>query len=185
MKTVILAVACSMSVWAQGSAVNQVTDPPPTAALNLFFYDGSNNLQYVCGARQFDSLTTYQSRSDSSLTSIVVLTNVGTVTTANAHGLYIGARVTISGATVDTDLNATYTIATVPSTTTYTIATASVANATYTESTLVIATNSPLTTLARWAIQVLTYNGSNYLTASYWAGASTAYNLACTNRTAY
>lgn len=184
MKTLLL-LACAMPAWAQGPAVNQVDDPPPNAAQKLFYYDGSNNLQYICWARQRDPIATFQRRSDSTLTNIVVLTNVGTVTTAGAHGLYIGARVTISGASVDTDLNANYTVATVPSSTTYTIATASVGNATYTESTLVIATNSPMTTLARWGIEILTYNGSNYLTGKYWAGASTAYNLACTDRASY
>jgi hypothetical protein len=168
-----------------GSPVNQVADPPATAVVKQLFYDGSNNLQYVCWARQFQPSPTYQRRSDSTLTSIVVLTNVGTVTTASAHGLYVGARVTFSGATVDTDLNGTYTIATVPSSTTYTVATSAVANATYTESTLVVSTSQPLLTSTVWGIEVLIYNGSNYLTGAYWANASTSYVLACTSRTSY
>lgn len=76
-------------------------------------------------------------RSDSTLTSIVVAANVATATTAAAHGLWIGRQVTVAGATVDTDLNGVYSIVAVPTSTTFTFRTVSVANATYTESTLV------------------------------------------------
>lgn len=179
-----IALLLAGSAWGQGQAVSQVSDPPPTAVLNLFYYDGSSNLQYVCSARQNQMRDTTQKRSDSTLTNIVDAANTSTVTTATAHGLYIGARVTITGATVDTDLNGTYTVATVPSSTTYTITTASVSDATYTESTLVITTYYPLTTLPVWAIKVLTY-ATTTLTATYWARASVGYGLACTDRTTY
>ncbi len=178
----LVAMLCAAAVW--GQTVNQTNDPPPTAELKLFYYDGSSNLQYICWARQNQMKDSTQKRSDSTLTSIVVLTNVGTVTTASAHGLYIGARVVITGATVDTDLNATYTVATVGSSTTYTIATSSVANATYTDAGLVITTTYPLTTAPVWAIQVLTY-ATTTLTGSFWARASVGYGLACTDRTTY
>lgn len=183
MKTVILAFALAVSALAQ-SPVNISSGPPPAAVQKLLFYDGSNNLQYVCLALQNGASTSVQ-RSDSSLTSIAVSANVGTVTTSSAHGLYIGAKVAITGATVDTDLNASYIVATVGSATTYTIATVSVANATYTDSTLVITTRNPLTTATVWAIQVLEYNGSNYLTDAHWANFSNGYTLACTARTSY
>lgn len=74
------------------------------------------------------------------LTSIVVSTNVATATTGAAHGLVPGSQVTISGATVDTSLNATYTVLTTPAPTTLTFTTSSVSDATYTESTLVMTT---------------------------------------------
>lgn len=75
-------------------------------------------------------------RSDASLTNIVVLTNVATATTAAAHGRSSGEKLTVQDATVDTDLNGNYTIASTPSPTTLTFATTDVADATYTESTL-------------------------------------------------
>jgi len=75
-------------------------------------------------------------RSDATLTNIVVATNVGTATTAAAHGLSASDPFTVQDATVDTDLNGTYTIATTPSPTTLTFATTDVADATYTEATL-------------------------------------------------
>ncbi len=184
MKLIFAALALAASAFAQGGTpMNQVQGPPPAPWVGLPFYDGSSNLQYMCWAPQLQPATT-QKRSTSSLTSIAVSTNVGTVTTAAAHGLYIGARVTISGATVDTDLNGTYIVATVPTDETYTIATASVADATYTESTLVITTTWPLTTLARWAINVFTYSGTTF-TGTYWANSSTGPGLACTARTSY
>ncbi len=79
------------------------------------------------------------------LTSIVVLSNVGTVTLAAAHGLTVGTYIEIAGATVDADLNGYYTIATVPTTTTFTIATVSVSNGTYNNSALRVTWgNSPI-----------------------------------------
>ncbi len=174
----------AIAAFSQGAPVNITSDPPPASVVNLFYYDASNNLQYVCKSPQRGPTTT-QKRTDSTLTNIVDSTNTSTVTTASAHGLYVGARVTISGATVDTDLNGTYTVLTVPSTTTYTITTANVGDATYTESTLVITTSYPLLTDPRWAIQAFTYNASNYLTGSYWANASTGYGIACSTRATY
>lgn len=184
MRTLTLSLLLAAAVFAQGSPVSLVTSPPPAPTERQFFYDASSNLQYVCVAAQRGATTTV-TREATTLTSIAVATNVGTVTTSSAHGLYVGARVIITGATVDTDLNGTYTVATVGSTTTYTIATTAVADATYTESTLVVSTSYPLLTAAVWAIQALTYNASNLLTGSYWANASTGYGLACTTRTSY
>ncbi len=100
-----------------------------------------------------------------------MLTNVGTVTTAAAHGLAVNDRVTVSGATVDTDLNGVYAIVTVGSSTTFTITTVSVADATYTESTLKFTTTAPRTTLPIWGIQKFTY-ATSVLQATQWAGGS-------------
>lgn len=174
----------ALAAFGQGAAVNQVSGPPPGPIQGLYYYDGSSNLQYICYSPEVAAPTT-QKRVDSTLTSIGVATNVGTVTTASAHGLYIGARVTITGATVQTGLNATYVVKTTASATTYTIATVGVADGTYTESTLVVTTTFPLATSPKWAIMVLVYNGSNLLTSNGWAAQSTGYSLACTNRTNY
>lgn len=170
-----------MAVASWGQAVNQVADPPPTAEIKLFFYDGSSNLQYICWARQNQMASTSVSVAASTLTSIVVLTNVGTVTHPS-HGLYVGARITVTGGS-DTDLNTTYTIATVTNANVYTIATANVSNATYTTG-LAISTTNPLTSAAKWAIQVLTY-ATTTLTGSFWANSSVGYGLACSDRTSY
>jgi hypothetical protein len=183
MKLFVSIVLFAALAFAQ-SPVNVSQGVAPAAIEKQYFYDGSNNLQYVCMSPQNGKRTTVQ-RTDSSLTNIVDSSNTATITTAADHGLYIGARVTISGATVDTDLNGTYTVLTVPSSTTYTVTTANVTDATYTEATLVIATSNPLLTQAIWAIQIFTYNVGNYLTGSYLANAGAGYALACTNRASY
>lgn len=69
------------------------------------------------------------------VTSIVDATNTATVTTTTPHGLVTGDIVRISGATVDADLNGNYSV-TVTSATVFTITSANVSDATYTESTL-------------------------------------------------
>lgn len=67
----------------------------------------------------------------STLTDIVVATNVGTATTVPAHGLSVGDEFSIRGEVGDTDLNADYTVVSVPSSTTFTFATVSVSDGTY------------------------------------------------------
>lgn len=155
----------------------------PNATQRLF-YDGSNNVEYVCKASSAQSSFSW-TRSASTLTSIADSTNTATVTTSTAHGLdnARGARVTISGATGDVDLNGTYLIQTTPSSTTFTITTANVTDATYNESTLVVSTTAPRTTAPVWAVQRLVYDVSNNLTSVAWAGSPQNYSNVCNNRT--
>ena len=127
-------------------------------------------------------------RSDSTLTSIVVATNVATVTCASACGMWQGFRVYVSGASVDADLNGAYTITGSATSTTYTFATANVADGTYTESTLMISTSFPLTTDSVWTITALKYNaGGNLETVVFAgnAGGSSAQCCAWSNRAIY
>lgn len=172
------------AVTALGLAAQQ-TPPNNWPEVLQPFYDASGNLTYACYAKQKKPTPTFVMRSDSSLTSIAVATNVATVTTASAHNLYVGARIVVSGATVVPALNATYTIATVPSSTTYTFTTSGVADATYNESTLQIGTYYPLLNETLWAIQVLKYDGSSNLITKIWAGQVINYTLACSDRTNY
>lgn len=172
MRLLCLFLAALPLAFGQGQAVSQVDDPPPTGVVQLLFYDGSNNLQYVCYARQDQQRSTAQT-----YTNVVVSGGVGTVT-ATAHKLWVGARVTLAGSAT-TALNGTYSVLTAADANTYTISTAA-ANATYTDAT--ITTTSPLTSAAQWAIKKLVYNGSNYLTNVFWQASSTGYGLACDNR---
>lgn len=178
-----LAVLCVTLVLGQG-AVPTALSTPSYPEVKQFFVDGSGNLQYICTARQKTGQTTVK-RTDATLTNIAVSSNTATLTTASAHNLYVGARVTVSGATVDTDLNATYTILTVPSATTYTFTTVAVSNATYTESTLVVTTDFPLLSGLLWSIQVYQYSATSVMSGSLWAASNVAYNLACSNRATY
>lgn len=182
LSTMVLFAAVAVSSFGQG-ATPVTIGTPSKAELKRFFYDGSSNLQYICTANQKQGIALWK-RSDSTLTNIVVSSNTATVTTASAHFLYTGARVTISGATVDTDLNGTYTVLSSASSTTFTFTTANVSNATYNEATLVASTDYPLLNSAVWAIQVSQYTTTT-LDGTLWASSNVAYNLKCSDRATY
>lgn len=170
MKTLVLLTLCAISVLAQenGTPVSVVAFPPSQPE-KILDYSGSNLIYigYSSPVIDYTRITGTSAfrwtRSASTLTSIVDSSNTATVTTSTAHGLQVGQLVTVSGATVDTDLNGTYYVQTVGSTTTFTITTSGVTDATYTESTLVVSTNAPLTTQPIWVIQKLSYDGSSNL----------------------
>jgi hypothetical protein len=183
LKSVFLFLLLAVLAFAQGASVNQVAGPPPDNRVSQFFYSGSN-LQYICSAAVLQQPTTFTVAA-TTLTSIAVSTNVGTITFSSTSYLWPGARVTVSGSTTAA-LNGTYTITAVSSATA-TITTVGVGDATYNNAALVITTNAPLLNKSVWAIQVLTYTAST-LTGTYWAGGSYAavpQGLACSNRAAY
>ena len=72
------------------------------------------------------------------ITNIVVSANVATLTFTRDFGFYVGLAFTISGATVDADLNGAYIVASVTSGLVCTFATVNVANGTYTDAGLTI-----------------------------------------------
>ena len=79
----------------------------------------------VNAASTCDSTVDFSAPLNSATTSatvsrVALTSNVGTITTAAAHGLVIGQPVTISGLTAGTALNGSYLVATVPTTTTFT-----------------------------------------------------------------
>ena len=92
------------------------------------------------------------------LVSVVVAANVGTLTFSAAHGKAVGDKITISGATVDTDLNAAYVVASVPTTTTLTVATSNVTAATYTDALLVVTAWQTFATAGAAAVKLLAAN---------------------------
>jgi len=176
----------------QGAPVT-ITNYPTDQPTLWFDYDGSNNPIYECLAKPKGPWSSSGSptvpatfswtRAASTLTSIVVSSNTGTATTSTAHGLQVGQAVTVSGATVDTDLNGVYVIQTVGSSTTFTITTVAVANATYNESTLVVTTSAPRLTAAIWSITRMQYSGSNLISKQWSNGLPATMNQICANRT--
>lgn len=173
-------------IWSQGAPVTINPFPANVMPTQIFTYSGALPI-YQCITKPngpWNGVSVPASfswtKAAATFTNVVVLTNVGTVTTSTAHGLRVGNPVTISGATVDADLNASYVIATVPSTTTFTIATVSVANATYTDATLVLTTTAPRSTAAIWAVQKFLYDGSNLISTAWATGSPTA-NQICDN----
>lgn len=169
-----------------------VTEYPHDTPTQAFFYDGSNNLIYICESKakgpwnfngqQLAPSTFSWTKAASTLTNIVVSSNVGTVTTSTAHGLQTGESVTVTGATVDTDLNATYIIQTVGSSTTFTITTVAVADATYTDAGLVATTGAARLTAPIWSIARFNYTSTNVTSKQYANGLPANMNQICTNR---
>jgi hypothetical protein len=161
--------------WGQsdGTIVNQTVGPPPIAYSSLYFYDASNNLQYLCSAR-------------SKQTRAATLTVTG-VTSANpaeftvtAHGLQSGNQITVAGATGDwTEINGTH-IVTVTAANTFTIAVDTTGNAgtTFGATTTMASQSSQ----PQWAIQKFTYDVGNKLTISQWAAGTTGLTQVCDNR---
>jgi hypothetical protein len=179
----ILALFAFAAVAFAQSPVYQVDSPTPMRVLG-FPTDGTS-LRYLCYTPQRNDLTTSVKRAaTATLTNIAVSSNTATVTTVAAHGLYVGARVTVSGATVDSDLNGSYTVLTIPTSTTYTFTTAAVSDATYVEATLIISTSETLTTAESWKIQVITYVGTVWA-GTHWANGGTSFTLRCSDQATY
>jgi hypothetical protein len=190
MKHLFIALLFSLPLLAQntGSPVSVVAFRS-SQPFRLFDYDGSNNLIYTAETQPFIDYSRIVgtsafrwTRAASTLTNIVVSSNTGTITTSTAHGLSVDQQVCVTGATVDTDLNACYNVITVGSTTTATITTANVANATYTDATMVLSTNAPLTTQAIWSICKYTYTTNNLVKTACAGGAAKSQSFIWDNR---
>lgn len=173
-------------VLAQGQAVNQSAAPPPDNYVSYYGYTGTT-LIYECRAQAQQpqgQSGAYWSVASSTVTNIVVASNVGTITFSSTTYLWVGATLTITGSTT-TALNGTYTI-TGTSGSTATIATSGVSDGTYTTG-ITISTRSPLLNAAVWAIAEYKYVSSN-LVNRYWAGTpgpTISMKLACTNAANY
>lgn len=178
-KLFLLVITLAPALLAQeGIQVNSSIGPPLRPFTKLNYYTGSD-LIYTCLTASVQP--SYRvSVGASTLTSIVVLTNVGTVNWT-AHGLAVGNLITVSGATVDIDLNGTYYVQTVPGADSFTITTAAVADATYTEATLAVSTTAPRNNAAIWSIQKFTYD-TGKLTVSQWANGTTSMVHKCSDR---
>ena len=181
--TVWLLLLSSALLFGQGQPTNQVQGP--TTNNFVMYYDLGSTPQYICYAQSLQPPASFF-KSSSTLTSIAVATNVATINFSSTSYLWVGAVVTISGATVAPALNGTYSVTAV-SGSTATITTAGVSDGTYTESTLVVTTSAPLLNKTIWAILVTQYASTNPLT-QYWAGTPSVtpqMNLACSNRSKY
>ena len=159
--------------------------PPRFGWQKLCYYDASNNLTYICFAPLSAIVSAVVSRAASTLTNVVVLTNVGTVNTVSAHGLTVGSKVVLSGWTVDAQLNGTYEVVTVPTTLSFTITTASVSDATYTDATGMVTGTAIYDIDEVWAIQRFWYDTGNKLVKSGWAEGITTPTLIASNRALY
>lgn len=182
-KILALLLCCPPALLAQANVVLS-QEPPVRGITTKFLYDGSSRLEYVCKANSLQAPYSW-TYAAGGITNIVVSSNVGTVTTGTAHGLEAGHKVTVTGSTQDPDLNAEYVVATVPTSTTFTIATSAVANGTYTTG-LVITGSAPRMNRPVWSISKLEYDGAATVpTAQKMVEGTTAKGYVCDNRSAY
>ncbi len=182
LSTLALALGFAGFALAQdGQPVNDSQGPPYVSYSTILKYSGSNVIA-TCVARSQQPAATFSVSGSTPfvLTSIGVATNVGTATTVSDHGLNIGDKIVVSGGTADPDINATYAIATVPTTKTFTITTVAVSDGTYNNAALQFATNSPRSTQPIWSITKFTIVSSN-VTAVKWANGTSAPNQICDN----
>lgn len=171
-----------------GPLTSPPSGPPKKPYVGLLFYDGSNNLQYVCAAFQIQPVQTVYSLAAGTLTSLVVTGNTTGTLNITGQKLYVGARLVITGSATST-LNGTFSVTSV-TTNTLVITVPSTANATYTDMT--VTTVNPLTSAPVWSIQIFT-NPSNLLGSYYFAlpsglpgnNADTPLTAICDNRATY
>ena len=155
--------------------------PPVTPYSYLMYRDVSNNVEYICRALANQSTFTW-TISAATLVNIVDSGSTATATTSSNHGLAIGNAVNVYGSAVAA-LNGSYVITAVGATT-FQFTTSGVADATYNNAALGIATTSPRSNANIWSIQKFFYTGT-YMDRFGWADSSTASNKSCDSRATY
>lgn len=177
----VAAFAVSAVVAAQDAPSVTVSQGPPQYPwTSLIFYDANGNVQYQCRTRSSQPNFDYVAAAQ--FTSVVVNNDVATVTTSANHGLQAGNSVVLAGSAT-ASLNGSYTIASVPSATTFTFPTSGVGNGTYADLKS-LTTTAPRSSAPIWSIMRMTYNGSNQVVAMQWAGGISAASQICDNRAA-
>lgn len=183
MRTLILFILSIAGLYAQTSPEYTKSIAPPTTPYTyLMFRDGSNNIEYICRALSNQQNFTW-TISAATLTSITDATNVATVTTSTNHGLAVGNSVSVYGSTTAA-LNGGYIITAVPTPTTFRFSTTGVADGTYNNAALGVATTSPRSNANIWSIQKFYYT-TTYMDRYGWAESATAVNKSCDNRANY
>ncbi len=171
-------------------APTRVNSYPTSESPTLLpFYDGSNNLIYLCEAQPIQTgshaptWAITPGAGQLTLTDITVNTNVATVTVSGSTiKLQPGNKVIVAGSTTAA-LNGSYAVATTPSSTTITFATSGVGDAVYSTALITLSATGPRSDDTVWSIQKLTYTGNN-MTRSQWAdGVSGSYTHSCDART--
>ena len=117
-----------LSVQNSGTASARVSSTATWATANALTADIQLSLVTVAtSAATCDSTVDFSSPLNSATTSatvsnVALTSNVATITTAAAHGLKVGQPVTLSGLSAGSAIDGSYTVASVPTTTTFTVA---------------------------------------------------------------
>ena len=180
LRFIALALTCAFMTLAQQQdgpsvTIGQLPNGRPATVLGFF---PSATTNYFCTAETRQPTYT-ASVAAATMTNIVDSSNTATVNWT-AHGLAVGNRVTVAGAS-DADLNTSYIIATVPDANSFTITTANVTDATYTTG-VTVATTAPRTSASIWSVVRMTFDGSGNLTAKQNGIRTTSAGLICDNR---
>lgn len=196
MRLITIALFVCLSVYAQSTVNVRASGRPSIEGTeDLGYRDGSGNQEYLCTADSPSNTTVFTrdgsgAQPASFSTTIVTITNIvvsgstATATFSGDHGLRPANWITLSGATVDADLNGSYKVATAGSSTTLTFTVANVTATTYTDATLRITTTAPRSNARVWSIQRMYYTGSSW-DRSAWAQGDPQFKGSCDNRTTY
>jgi len=117
-----------LSVQNSGTGAARVASTATWAAANALTADVQLSLVTVANSGSTcDSTVDFSNPLNSATTSktvsnVALTSNIATITTSAAHGLSVGQPVTISALSAGTAINGSYTVASVPTTTTFTVA---------------------------------------------------------------
>lgn len=167
-----MAMPCAIA-QSQDPAVSISGGPPTRGWTALYKYTtitGADYIEYICYAPVAQPSVRH------SVTQIVDLASVSTFTTSDAHGLSVNNKVVLAGAAGGASgLNGALIVVSVPSATTFTVATSGIADATYNSDGMTITSSAPRTNRGIWAIKKYTYGGTGgaSLLATQWAVGST------------
>jgi hypothetical protein len=172
----------------EGQNVNISQGPPAIPYQKLFFYDGSDRIEYVCMAIGPNPSTTTFSITGATSANPAVFT-------ASGYGLYTQdaatrSKVTISGAAAPwTGVNTSWLVSPVNATTfqllSITTGTAFDGSALGAWSgTATATTNAPRTNIGIWAIEKLTYSGTGKIKSVMWANTGSLVRNKCDDRAA-
>jgi len=169
-KTIAFILIATASALAQNCQIG--APPNQTACTQLFTYDGSGNVLYMCKARSIQPTVSRLSISAATNANPVVFTSTG-------HGFSTLQLplVTISGGTGNwTAVNGTFT-ATIIDANTFSIPVNSTSLGAL-AGTVVLDTTAPRTTSSIWSVAKLTYTGTN-MTGMFFIGGSPSERNAC------
>jgi hypothetical protein len=166
---------CSFAVQAQtGVSVEDL--PPSIGVQNVNAYSGTN-MTYRCWAR---SVVPTRASTSTTITS-ATNANPVVITVAAGHGFDINSRpiVTLSGGTGNWAALSGARVATILSSTTFSVAVNSTTFGAV-AGTIVYTTTAPRTNVAEWSVLRYSYDGSGNLIASAWdGGAPSRMNSLC------
>ncbi len=173
MKTLLILALLALPAFGQNCQIGSTSGNPPTGCQRILGYSGTN-LIYMCQARSVQPQASKMTVASASTANPVVFTISG------GHGFDLSSLpiVTLTGGTGNwTAVNITAT-ATIINSTTFSIPVNSTSFGSL-AGTVVVSTNSPLTTSSVWSVMKLVYDGSDNLIWTGFVGGSPGERNTC------